>query len=98
MQADVVNLMCFCLLAGIHMQRAVLLPCSFQWEQWKEIQNKENAGAFFVLPSQMNAAEYPDCPLTAEWRGNGVLPTSVPLLDGVNKAPVFVNSANPYDV
>ena len=28
----------------------------------QEMQKKENAGAFFVLPSQMNAAEYPDCP------------------------------------
>lgn len=30
-------------------------------EIMEEIQNKENAGAFFVLPSQLNAAEYPDC-------------------------------------
>lgn len=30
-------------------------------EIMEEMQNKENAGAFFVLPSQMNAAEYPDC-------------------------------------
>ncbi|CAJ1387918.1 unnamed protein product [Effrenium voratum] len=39
---------------------------AFTWrvvsgEIMEEIQNKENAGAFFVLPSQMNAAEYPDC-------------------------------------
>ena len=31
----------------------------------QEIQKKENAGAFFVLPSQMNAAEYPDCAIAS---------------------------------
>eukprot|EP00913_Durusdinium_trenchii_P030659 g28714.t1 len=30
-------------------------------EIMEERRQKENAGAFFVLPSQMNAAEYPDC-------------------------------------
>eukprot|EP00434_Breviolum_minutum_P016954 symbB.v1.2.014957.t1/scaffold1058.1/size194011/4 len=52
-----------CLSSGKHVLGRLVVrplgelpPCSTD-----EMQNKENAGAFFVLPSQMNAAEYPDC-------------------------------------